>query len=262
MVSKFCSASCILLATLTARAQDMPLAEILPAGENWKAVPGSYGYSTGLRMNAAGDVITFDSTGKAESRILPDNKIESVTGNEGDLAPTTIRLGIDKTIRFDFQKRTTADPITPLLQDKKPYTIRAQGRPVLALSPDLNTLFIADSGSRDVWVYRTGRDDRFTGGERYISLRVRHHGDPSGACAFSFDTARRIYIAMKDGVQVFDPTGRLCGLILKPGPGTIRGMAFGGPERTYLYLLCGDKIYYRRLSTPGAFPTFKTLAKQ
>ncbi|MCH2378470.1 MAG: hypothetical protein MK236_03515, partial [Pedosphaera sp.] len=54
------------------------------------------------------------------------------------------------------------------------------------------------------------------------------------------------------GVQYFDPTGRISGVI--PGPHGIKGMTsvtFAGPKLEYMYITCLDKIYRMKTKTRG-----------
>ena len=63
------------------------------------------------------------------------------------------------------------------------------------------------------------------------------------------DTKGRYYITSALGVQIFDPTGRLCGVLPKPDrdqPLTTCVLA-GSGHRT-LYIAHGSKIYSRLLT--------------
>ena len=51
------------------------------------------------------------------------------------------------------------------------------------------------------------------------------------------------------GVQVFDPTGRLCGVLTPAAPGRPEHLAFEGDRLT---LWVGDTKYARKLNTRGA----------
>jgi enterochelin esterase family protein len=51
------------------------------------------------------------------------------------------------------------------------------------------------------------------------------------------------------GVQVFDPTGRLCGVLPKPAPTKpLTSCVLAGPGHEWLYVTNGDTIYRRRLA--------------
>lgn len=59
-------------------------------------------------------------------------------------------------------------------------------------------------------------------------------------------------MATELGVQYFDPTGRISGVI--PGPAGIRGITsvtFAGPNLEYMYLTCFTRIYRMKTKTRG-----------
>ena len=68
------------------------------------------------------------------------------------------------------------------------------------------------------------------------------------------DRVGRLYAATSQGIQVFDPTGRLCGVLLKPEREAATALTFGGPDFDRLYVLCNNKLYARKLKTKGVPP--------
>ena len=54
------------------------------------------------------------------------------------------------------------------------------------------------------------------------------------------------------GLQIYDPTGRMCGVLPKPSDKGMPSVGFGGPNLEYLYVLCGDKIFRRKTQARGA----------
>ena len=65
------------------------------------------------------------------------------------------------------------------------------------------------------------------------------------------DTDGRLYATSAQGLQMFDPTGRLGGVIVKPQKAWLSNVAFGGPKLDTLYVTCGDKVYRRRTKVTG-----------
>jgi hypothetical protein len=133
----------------------------------------------------------------------------------------------------------------------------------IAISPDNGTLLVADAAGRHVWAYRVEKNGDLSAGEKYITLRVspyfaktlKEKAPPeprSEASAIVWDQAGRIYVGTKLGVQVFDPTGRLCGVLEQPSKKAVAGLAFGGVADDALVVACGDEIYWRRLKTRSA----------
>jgi hypothetical protein len=66
------------------------------------------------------------------------------------------------------------------------------------------------------------------------------------------DTLGRFYVTTALGVQVFDPTGRLCGVLTRPQPDKpLTSCVLSGPNRAYLYVTNGDKIFRRKTRAKG-----------
>jgi len=120
-----------------------------------------------------------------------------------------------------------------------------------------STLLVADASDGYVWAFRLEKDGALGPGDRYIRLRVREderrtrvtpreqfRADPS---AMTVDAADRTYVATNLGIQVFDPTGRLCGVFTAP-PGRVTELAFDGDR---LLARAGDKVYVRQVFANG-----------
>ena len=66
------------------------------------------------------------------------------------------------------------------------------------------------------------------------------------------DTLGRFYVTTALGVQVFDPTGRLCGVLNKPQPDApLTSCALSGANLEYLYVTSGGKIFRRKIQAVG-----------
>ena len=72
---------------------------------------------------------------------------------------------------------------------------------------------------------------------------------PSGAMAF--DTQGNLYVATAMGVQVADHNGRVRAILSLPA-GEVQGLAFSGH---YLYVLCGERLFVRRMNAVGHIPS-------
>jgi enterochelin esterase family protein len=96
------------------------------------------------------------------------------------------------------------------------------------------------------------------------TMTMRRPIDPKGDFAFhqpppfleaasgdgmAVDRVGRWYVTSALGVQVFDPTGRLCGVLPKPAPTKpLTSCVLAGPGHEWLYVTNGDTIYRRRLA--------------
>jgi sugar lactone lactonase YvrE len=120
-----------------------------------------------------------------------------------------------------------------------------------------STVLVADAGDRYIWAFRIEKDGQLGPGDRYCRLRVRgddrltkttlaenYRADPS---AMTVDGAGRAYVATNLGIQVFDPTGRLCGVFTSP-PGRVAAMVFDGDR---LFAIMGEKAYVRQMNATG-----------
>jgi sugar lactone lactonase YvrE len=83
-------------------------------------------------------------------------------------------------------------------------------------SPDGGTLFVGSAVGKYIWAFRIGKDGSLDAGQQYGSLRVPRDQKDMPVAALCVDSDGRIYAATPTGVQIFDPTGRLCGVLLNP----------------------------------------------
>ena len=67
----------------------------------------------------------------------------------------------------------------------------------------------------------------------------------------TIDSAGRIYVATQVGLQMFDPSGRLGGVIDKPQNAWLSNVVFGGPNLDTLYVTCTNKVYKRKINAKG-----------
>ena len=66
----------------------------------------------------------------------------------------------------------------------------------------------------------------------------------------AFDTKGNLYVATAMGVQVADHNGRVRAILSLPG-GRVKSLAFSGK---YLYVVCGDKMFVRKMKSEGHVP--------
>lgn len=136
----------------------------------------------------------------------------------------------------------------------------------LALSPDGGTLAVSEYRGEHVWVYRIEVDGTLSAKTPYMKLRLPidpkgefRLGEPppydstSKADGLCTDWRGRYYVTSALGVQVFDPTGRLCGVLNRPqASAPLTSCAFGGVEKDVLFVTNGDKVYSRKLRIGSA----------
>ena len=132
----------------------------------------------------------------------------------------------------------------------------------IALSNDQGTLAVSEYGGANVWTFRV-----LPGGDldaKMPTMSLRLPIDPQGEFKFNepppylptaqgdgmaVDRAGRYYVTSALGVQIFDPTGRQCGVLPKPKASTpLTSCVLAGPGHDYLYVTNGDTIFRRRLT--------------
>lgn len=122
----------------------------------------------------------------------------------------------------------------------------------IALSADQKFLLVSEFGGTNVWSYAIADDGSLRWGERYMSLRAPNHRPDSGGDGMTIDSQDRSYVTSFAGIQMFDATGRLSGVIARPSDKGCVSVAFAGPERRWLYVCASDKVYRRKTLAQGA----------
>jgi enterochelin esterase family protein len=132
----------------------------------------------------------------------------------------------------------------------------------IALSGDEGTLAVSDYGGESAWMFRVKADGALDAKMPVMPLRLAI--DPKGEFKFNepppyisasrgdgmaVDKKGRYYITSTVGVQVFDPTGRPCGVLPQPDPSQpLTTCILAGPGHETLFIANGTKIYRRKLT--------------
>ena len=139
----------------------------------------------------------------------------------------------------------------------------------LMLWTDGGTLVVADAGDKYLYAFRVQKNGDLDAREPYYPFRVRRDRIhlllgvvdartnpsipfwPSENEGLTLDAAGRAYATSREGLQVFDPTGRLSGVMVAPERAALGGVAFGGADLDRLYVACGGKVYVRKVQSKG-----------
>lgn len=122
----------------------------------------------------------------------------------------------------------------------------------IGLTPCDGTLFVSDHLDKEVWFFRIEKNHRLTMKAPYAFLRIRAKNLPSRGDGCDVDSLSRYYVTSDLGIQMFDPTGRLGGIILSPDPmKPVVSIAFSGKDFRYLYVANGGSIYRRLMKVSG-----------
>ena len=132
----------------------------------------------------------------------------------------------------------------------------------IALSNDGGTLAVSDYGGTHTWTFRVNASGDLDAKMPTMAMRLRI--DPKGEFRFNepppyvlvakgdgmaVDKAGRYYVTSDLGVQVFDPTGRPCGVLPKVDDDQpLTTCMLAGPDHSTLYIAHGKRIYRRKLT--------------
>ena len=152
--------------------------------------------------------------------------------------------GAGQVKRLQTSAKPDAPPLVATIGINRPNGI--------SLSADQNFLVVSEYGGTGVWSYAIAEDGSLQAGERYMELRTPIGRADSGGDGMTTDAQSRYWITSNVGVQMFDWTGRLGGVLLRPQEKGSVSCAFAGPERSYFYVCSSDKVYRRKTLTKGA----------
>lgn len=138
----------------------------------------------------------------------------------------------------------------------------------IALSPDGGTLAVSEYKGEFVWTFRVEGNGTLTAKVPTMNLRLPI--DPKGEFKFNApppyqsaskgdgmatDWRGRYYVTSALGIQVFDPTGRLCGVLDKPQASKpLTSCTLAGAKGDILFVTNGDKIFSRKLQIETSKP--------
>lgn len=121
----------------------------------------------------------------------------------------------------------------------------------IVLSPDDGTLAVSEYRGTNVWTFRVKADGTLDAGDRFMTLQVPVGRADSGGDGSTVDAEGRYYVTSHAGIQVFDTTGRLSGVIARPQEKGTVSATFAGEGLRYLYVCSSDKVYRRLTKTTG-----------
>ena len=202
-------------------------------------VASGFSFHTSLSMRIALSMIVgLLLTGAAVAQDMPLHEIlkpgESWQPLDKSVWPMVLELGPYEIVPGKRAMRRHRDVF--------PLPVEAPTCSVIALGG--STLLIGDAAGGYVWAFRIEKDGSIGPGDRYCRLKLRKNETRSETSAITVDGADRTYVAIKEGIQVFDPTGRLCGVFTAPPGGKVTALAFHG---NVLRARCGENAFARKM---------------
>ncbi len=270
-------------------AQDMSLQEILEPDKGWVVVTEGHQFTDGLCSDLQGNLYFTDvAKGGPIYKVDPEGKVSGFVTNA--LKISGLKIGPNGTfyaatqapekliilIGLDGKTTVLATNVVPndLVVSRKGivyFTETGKGRiqmisPTgelrvadagaykpngITLSPDQGTLVCTDFDGTHLFVFKVEADGSLSSRAPYMTAVTPLNKIQSLGDGMTTDGSGRYYAASAVGIQVFDPTGRLCGVIAKPENKFISNVTFAGKNHGFLYVSSSDKIYRREMKARG-----------
>jgi gluconolactonase len=224
------------------------------------------GGANALALRADGELLAVQTTQPAIARLQPANEVlaASYSGKPFN-RPNDLALARAGSVYFsDPGAPPTAGTPRPQTPAKTGlYWLDPQGKVGLvaddisrpngvALSPDERTLYVADSWGEHLIAFSVQPDGHLSARRNFARLagfRNSPEGPVSGADGIAVDAAGRVYVATSAGIEVFSPEGAALGVIALPKQP--QNLAFGGPDRSQLYVVGRGSAYRIKTLTTG-----------
>src|ERR1044072_1696715 len=236
-------------------AGDEALSKVLIGGEGWQEMAAGFGFTDAACSDADGNFYFSDLSKGVIHKITPDGKIlpfiedgPKISGLKPgpDGRWYTCTQGPKKqviAIKMPGKEITVlADDVQPndLIVSAKGFVyftetgkgqvtgIDVKGAKVftaatklnapngIALSPDGGTLAVSEYKGSNVWTFRVKAHGTLDAGAPYMTLLTPAGKPESAADGMTVDAVGRYYVTSALGIQMFDWTGRLGGVIARP----------------------------------------------
>ncbi len=275
------------------------LSDLLIPGQDWELVGEGYKFTEGTGGNEKGEVYyqdvpqsktyKVDVNGKV-TLLEYDAKKASGTSVGSDGKYYTAAGGAKQILSYDKNLKATvvADSIdgNDLIvanngniyvtapdgnRPGKLMLVRPNGEKVVVddglkfpngvtLSTDQTTLYVTESASHWVTAYSIKADGTLSNKQKYGWLHVPDTDENAWPDGLKSDTAGRLYVATRIGIQVLDQLGRVNAILpAPPSNSQTSNVYFGGPALDVLYVTAGDKVFRRKLKTKGVHSFEKPL---
>lgn len=267
------------------------LSDLLIAGEEWELVGKDYKFTEGTGGNAAGEVFYQDVPASKTYRVGIDGKpvllkVDAKNASGTSFGPDgkyyTAAGGAKQVLSYDKNGKMSvvADSISGNdltvasngniyvtspdgMNPGKLILIRPGGKKInvdeglkfpngVALSPDQTLLYATESATHWVWSYKINKDGTLSYKQRYGWLHLPDTEENAWPDGLKCDTAGRIYVATRLGIQIMDQLGRVNAILpVPPSNSQSSNVYFGGSDFNILYVTAGDKVFRRKLKTRG-----------
>jgi gluconolactonase len=210
-------------------------------------------HANGLMVNARGEIVACEMDGRIVA-LSPDGKDRRVLAEEfgGKRFNAPNDLVLDRAGGLYFTDPAFRAP-KPMPQDKTAvYYLSADGKVTrlvddlpnpngVILSPDEKTLYVIPSGQAEMMAYPVEAPGKIGRGRVFCTLQQPEGVKGGGGDGLTVDSKGNLYITSRLGLQVFDPAGKLLGIIALPEQPA--NVTFGGPDLKALYVTARTSLY-------------------
>ena len=121
------------------------------------------------------------------------------------------------------------------------------------LSPDEKTLYVIPTLQKQMMAYPVLSPGKLGTGKVFCELQQPEGKDDTGGDGLTIDTHGNLYITSGLGIQVYDPDGKLLGILSFPEQPA--NCTFGGPGNHTLFVTARTSLYAVEMETEGhVFP--------
>lgn len=240
---------------------------LLPPGGKPEVLREHTGAANGQTFGPDGSVVFCEQNGRRVSRMAPDGSgVETVTQTWQD---KRLNSPNDVVCRSDGLLYFTDPPYGVAPEDRE---IEFQGvyalgglktsllvandfeKPNgLAFSPDEQTLYVCDTGRYHVLAFAVEASGALATGPSRVFARLDPE-QPGGPDGMKVDREGRVYVAVAQGVWVFEPDGKLLGILALPKRPS--NLAWCDDDARGLAITAVDAVYKVRLKVAGILPPF------
>jgi len=270
--------------------QDMPLSQVLlPENGEWELVVEGYKQTDAACTDVLGNFYFFDvKAGDNILKVSADGKlsvyakgVENISGMQfgpdgslyacqGGDYKRVIKLNSDGSLvvlasnifpndlvvtceAWVYVTETKTGKIVSISPDGKVTRFKTSAlRPNgISLSTDQSVLVVSDGGGNKVYAYRIETNGDLNFEQAYMTLRTKSAMSPSKGDGMATDVYGRYYVTSEVGIQMYDPTGRMGGVILNPLGTPVNSVVFSGPDLSYMYICAKESIYRRKTKSLG-----------
>jgi enterochelin esterase-like enzyme/sugar lactone lactonase YvrE len=215
---------------------------------------------SGLEFGADG--LLYGCQGARNRVISIDVKTGAVNIVATNVVPNDLAVTDDGLLFITETRAKQVTRINPETGEVTPVDTGITRPNGIALSGDGGTLAVSDSGGKFTWTFRVNAGGKLDA--KMATMPMRRPIDPKGEFnrhepppyvdasrgdGMAVDRTGRYYVTSAVGVQIFDPTGRPCGVLPKPDQAQpLTSCVLAGANREYLYVTNGGTVFRRKLT--------------